>query len=203
MIHIPKSLIVATVLICFAVCNGQEDIRSRKIVEFLQSNWEVKTETNEWRFTGEFITLPQKLRNDLLSSFPKHKFSLAEMRFVGHLPFSNHPLIVITDAQSGEVVGFIRQLNWGVTSKSFKELFVNYRAVSKEDFEKKLLVLGQLIALTDQHGDIGRITRKKNSVSVDITWGGNTWRRLEAKFDHNLQIKSMQLKKASGRRSFF
>jgi hypothetical protein len=184
------------------VCYGQEHIRSQKIVEFLHSNWEVKTETNEWQFTGAFIALPQKLENDLLSSFPKHKFSLAEMRFVGHFPFSKYPLIVITDAQSGEVIGFIRQLNWGVTSKSFNELFGNYQAVTKEELEKRLLVLGQLIALTDQRGNIGAITRRKNSVSVDIMWGGNIWRRLEAQFDHKFHIKKMALKKASGR-SFF
>ena len=190
-------------LSCTALSYGQDGIPSRRTVEFLQSNWEVRTETNEWQFTGKFIALPQQLENDLLSNFPKHRFLLAEMSFVGHFPFSKYPLIVITDAQSGEVVGFIRQLNWGVASKSFKELFGSYQSVSKENLEKRLLVLAQLIASTDQRGNIGEVTRKKNSVSVDIQWGGNTWRRLEAQFDHKFQIKSMSLKNASGRRSFF
>lgn len=82
-----KSFILTTVLCaCSFVAHGQGDMPSQKVSEFLKTDWEVRTETNEWQFTGQFIDLPQQLRQDLLNNFPKHRFFLAEMRWCGHLP---------------------------------------------------------------------------------------------------------------------
>jgi hypothetical protein len=201
--HLSSTLLIALTLFFSSIAYGQEDIRSGKIVEFLKSNWEVRTETNEWQFTGKFIPLSPQLENDLLRSFPKHRFSLAEMRFVGHIPGSNYPLIVITDAESGDVMGFVRHLNWGFASKSFTHLFSNYHADTKEDLERRVLVLGTLIASTDQRGNVGIVQRKKNILSVELVWGGGIWRRLEAHFDPSLRIRRMALVNGSNRRSFF
>ena len=202
--HLSSTLLIALTLFFSSVATyGQEDIRSGKIVEFLKSNWEVRTDTNEWQFTGKFISLPAHLENDLLSSFPKHRFSLAEMRFVGHLPGSNYPLIVITDAESGDVVGFVRHLNWGFASKSFTHLFNGYQANTKEALEQRVLLLGTLIASTDQRGNVGRVKRKKRALSVELLWGNGIWRRLEAHFDSSLCITRMALMNASNRRGFF
>jgi hypothetical protein len=198
-----KLLIASTLLFTSIAAYGQEDIGSGKIVEFLKSDWEVRTGTNEWQFTGKFISLPPQLENDLLRNFPQHRFSLAEMRFVGHIPGRNYPLIVITDTESGDVVGFVRHLNWGVASKSFTHLFHNYRTDSREDSDRRLLVLGALIASTDQRGSVGRVKRKKNVSSVEIFWGSGIWRRLEAQSDPSLRIGRMALIKASNRRGFF
>jgi hypothetical protein len=173
--HLGSTFLIAlTLLFTSVAAYEQEDIRSGKMVEFLKSNWEVRTDTNEWQFTGKFISLPPQLENDLLRSFPKHRFSLAEMRFVGHIPGSNYPLIVITDAESGDVVGFVRHLNWGFASKSFTHLFSNYHADTKEDLERMVLVLGTLIASTDQRGNVGRGKSKKNTVSVELLWAAGS-----------------------------
>jgi len=178
---------------------GQQD----KMVSFLQTNSEVRTDTNEWQFTGRFLPIPQQLQNELLTSFPKHRFSSAEMNFVGHIPGTKYPLILITDAESGEVVGFIRQLNWGAASESFSHLFDGYNAGNKEDLEKQLFVLATLIASTDPRGSVGPIQRKKNTVSVDLQWGSGPWRRLEEQFDRHLRITRMSLVNVSNRRGFF
>ena len=202
--HLGSRLLIGlTLLFTSVAAYGQEDVRSGKIVEFLKTNWEVRTDTNEWQFTGKFISLRSQLENDLQRSFPKHRFSLAEMRFVGHIQGSNYPLIVITDAESGDVVGFVRHLNWGFASKSFTHLFSSYHADTKEALERRVLLLGTLIASTDQRGNVGRVKRKKHALSVELLWGGGIWRRLEAHFDSSLCITRMALMNASNRRSFF
>jgi hypothetical protein len=202
--HLGSILLIGlTLLFTSVAAYGQQDIRSGKIVEFLKTNWEVRTDANEGQFTGKFISLPSQLENDLQRSFPKHRSSLVEMRFVGHIPGSNYPLIVITDAESGDVVGFVRHLNWGFASKSFTHLFNNYHADTKEDLERRALVLGTLIASTDQRGNVGKVKRKKSILTVELLWGGGIWRRLETHFDSSLRISRMVLINASNRRSFF
>lgn len=190
----PRQLIL-TAIICFCsitIC-GQEDTRFRKISEFLKTNWEVRTETNELQFTGDYVALPEQLQNDLLSSFPKHRFSMAEMLSCGHLPCSPHKLIVITDAQSGEVVGFVRQLTWGHASKSFKYIFNAYQAKDRKEIEGKLGALVKLIALTHRAGNVGKSRIQKDTISVELLWGEGVWRIIEAKFDGRLRIKRVSL----------
>jgi hypothetical protein len=125
------------------------------------------------------------------------------MSFCGHIPCHQYPLIVITEEQTGEVVGFIRQLNWGFASKSFKHLFDMYQANSREDLENRLVTLGKLIAATDERGSVGRVKHKKNIISVELLWGGGVWRKLEAKFDSKFRIKGMTMINASKYRGFF
>ena len=182
---------------------GQENTHAAKIADFLKTDLEVRTDSNEWQFTGKFMSLNPQLEHDLLNSFSGHRFWIAEMRFVGHIPPSDYPLIVITDAISGEVVGFVRHLNWGLASKSFTNLFTNYHADNKEDLERKLLVLGALVASTDQRGSVGSIKRKKKALSVDLLWGGAAWRKLQAEYDSAFRIRRMTLLNASQRRGFF
>ncbi|MEP7339293.1 MAG: hypothetical protein ABI977_16270, partial [Acidobacteriota bacterium] len=197
--HLGPKLLILTALFFTSASYGQQNASSGKMAEFLKTNWEVKTETNEWQFTGKFLALPLQLQDDLLTSFPKHRFSLAEMRFVGHYPGTNYPLVVITDAENGEVVGFVRQLNWGIASKSFGDLFGAYQADNKQDLEKRVVVLATLIASTDARGSVGRIMRKKTALSVDLQWAGGVWRRLEAHFDKQLRITRISLANASNR----
>lgn len=199
----PKLLILAAILFCSTVSHGQDNAASQRIAGFLKTNWEVRTETNEWQFTGKFIAGPEQLQNELLNSFPKHRFSLVEMNFCGHIPCHQYPLIIMTDARSGEVVGFVRHLNWGFASKSFNHLFDIYQASSREDLENRLIILGRLIASTDERGSLGRIRRKKNVLSAELLWGGGVWRILELKFDSKLRIKRMNLIDAGNGRSFF
>jgi hypothetical protein len=194
-------ILVVTIFFCSTISFGQEDIGSRKTADFLKTNWEVRTETNEWQFTGKFIAMTEQLQNDLLNSFPNHRFYLAEMNFCGHIPCRQYPLIVITDSQTGEVTGFIRQLSWGFASKSFNHLFDVYQANSREDLENRLAALGKLIASTDEHGGVGRVKRKKNVLSIELLWGRRVWRMLEAKFDSKFRIKGLTLIDArNGRR---
>jgi hypothetical protein len=186
-------IFTAAIIFCPLVSHGQENVGFRKIAEFLKTDWETRTETNEWQFTGMFIAVPEKLQNDLLNGFPKHRFTLAEMRFCGHIPCHQYSLIVITDVQTGDVVGFIRQLDWGIASKSFNHLFDIYQANGQEDLENRLVALGKLIASTDARGSIGRIEGQKNVVSVELLWGGEVWRKLEVKFDSKFRIKRVTL----------
>lgn len=196
-------LLTVVMSLCSTLAYEQEKNSSQKIAEFLKTDREVKTETNEWRFTGKFIAVPEQLQNDLLNSYPKHRFSLVEMGFCGHPPCHSYPLIIITDSQTGEVVSFIRHLNWGIAAKSFNHLFDIYQAESQEDIGNKLVALGKLIALTDERGSLGRVKQKKNIVSVELFWGDGVWRRLEMKSNSKFQIKGMTLLNASKYRGFF
>lgn len=191
----PKAFTILAALICFCSISvsGQEEERSRKISEFLKADWEVKTETSEWQFKGNFVALPVQLQSNLLSGFPMHRFSIAEMLWCGHPPCSSRQLVVITDAQSGAVVGFMRDLTWGYASKSFKHIFNNYQAKDRKEIEDKLGALVKLIASTHEAGNIGRSRIQKNAVSVELLWGDSVWRIIEAKFDKKLRIKRMSI----------
>jgi hypothetical protein len=192
-IRLKSLLLTAVIYSCSFAAYGQEDTPSQRVSEFLKTDWEVRTATNEWQFTGQFIALPEQLRKDLLVNFPKHRFLLAEMRGCGHLPCRNSPLIVITDDRTREVVGFIRDLTWGYASKSFKYMFNNYQAKDKEEIKTKLEGLVKLIALTHEAGSVGESEIKKNSVSVELLWGDGVWRIIEAKFDGKLRIRRMSM----------
>jgi len=108
----PKLLVLMMVFFASTGAYGQQD----KMVSFLQTNWEVKTETNEWQFTGKFLPIPQQLQNDLLANFPKHRFSSAEMDFVGHI-LGTKPYV----CRNGRLMVPIRQLTnlWFRTCSSF------------------------------------------------------------------------------------
>lgn len=164
---------------------------NEKVIEYLRNDREVKGDNDEYTFTGDFIPIMDYLQKALSEELPDYKFSVARMKACSDGPCRPANLVVISDAKSGEVLGFFRPLSLGVGSRSFKTLFTGHKLRSEEDALLFMQLLGALIAFADDGTSCHAHTRP-HAVRIIFDCGGvESFRILEAKLDKSLTVKQM------------
>lgn len=135
----------------------------------------------------KFPVMPKKLNEALLFAFPKHRFTHikleASLRSIVSIPAD---FILVSDANSGEIVGFISS-TYRVASESFKNLLTAYQAKDKEDALNKVLILSELIAYPDDDR-VGRVFFKGSKIHAEVIGTFEPYLTLKVNVDSNLRF---------------
>ena len=101
------------------------------------------------------MTLPGELRERLHRAFPKHRFAVLDITIIGNqCPGYLENFIVITDADSGEVVGDVSALSHGPFFL-FRRFLSAYQWRDEEDVVERTETLASLFVIS-QRGECGK-----------------------------------------------
>ncbi len=136
-----------------------------------------------YSFTGEFRTLPEDLEKSLTTNFPKHRVKVAALEYF-HYSSMPTSIIVVTDAESGEVLSYCGDIFvFGCDeSEPFYDLLSAYEARSKKDALEKVRVLSKLIVYPDWR--VRRVYMKGKTIYSEFDTGlKDPWRILKVSLD--------------------
>lgn len=174
---------------------NQEDAQHAKVVSFLNTDPELR-KYYDFRFTGTFPSIPEELQKELTQSFPQYKFLLARMESTLHVTAVPLDLVIITNAETGSVVGYVWDFSWALASVSFERLLIGQQAESKNEALNRINALAKLIVYTDQ-GCVRNLTVRNQSITVELMRNGSTepFRILRVEVDNHFKFGRMTLVK--------
>jgi hypothetical protein len=126
-----------------AKMDGQQGSQAVRILEFLRPGGEMRK--YKATFAGRFIPIPEDLTQDLSSFFPAHRFYIAVMKRSLDISYMESELILVTDAESGEVVSYMWEMGIADPPQSFKQLLSKYPAQWYEEALIRVKTLAELI----------------------------------------------------------
>lgn len=173
----------------------QEDAQHAKVVNFLNTDPELR-KYYDFRFTGTFPSIPEELQKELKHSFPQYKFLLARMESTLHVTAVPLDLVIITDAESGSVVGYVWDFSWALPSVSFERLLLGQQAESKNEALNRINALAKLIVYTDQ-GCVRNLTMRNHAITAELLRNGSSapFRILRIEVDNHFKFGRMTLMK--------
>lgn len=183
-------LILLTLRLCAPEVMAQDNPQQRKILEFLER--EHILQKYDARL-DKFPVMPKKLSEALLYAFPKHRFTHVELdaglRSIVSIPAD---FILVSNADSGEIVGFISS-TYRVASESFKNLLTVYQAKDKEDALNRVLILSELIAAYPWDDRVGRVFFKGSEIHAEVISTFEPYLILKVHVDSNLRFGRAKL----------
>lgn len=189
----------------FVSGQDKQDKSLNKIIEFLNSSEELAnySDSRSVEFTGEFRSLPDEIQSELNQNFPEFNFYIAKVIVLIDWPPAKYNLILIANAVSGEVKGFVWANYWMLSpSKSFQSLLEGLPAKSKDDAIAKMKTFAKLLVFAndDKKGDaIGNVKNKNRKIKVELIRGEGVLGIVEVEIDKCLRFGRLRITERDGR----
>jgi hypothetical protein len=180
----------------------KQDEFGRKITNFLNTSEELRNYSKNGytsTFTGDFRSIPKALNNELNLAFPECKFYIAKMRVLIDAPSKDYNLILVTNAFTGYVKGFVWGNYWTICpSNSFKKILKGQQAKSEEDALSKVKTFAKLIVYTN-NDQIGDAKIQNGEVNVELIRGKGVLGILKVRMNKNFKFESLVITDAKGK----
>ena len=149
------ALLVGVLFSSASLAGAEQDSSREKVVEYLQVYLKALNErpgSLQNRFT-EFLPLSPDLESALLNAFPQHRFYIAKTLF-SHWRHDDGKanILIVTDAESGQVLGHKWQLRFSGQTESFNHILSAYQAQSPGDAVQKVELLSKLVVSMSNWG---------------------------------------------------
>lgn len=171
------------------------------IVSFLNASEELHNSVKYGftsHFTGEFRTIPNELQSELSQNFPEYKFYIAKMLVLIDPPLVEYDLILITNASTAKVEGFIWGNYWMIRpSKSFEKVLKSHQAKSEEEAISQMKTFAKLIVFTN-NDQIGNAKIQNGKVKVELIRGKGVFSILEVEMNKCLQFDRLTITQPNG-----
>lgn len=179
----------------------KQDEALKKITAFLNGSEELRNYSANGftsQFTGELRSLPNEIQSELNQNFPQFKFYIAKMIVLIDAPPQKYDLILIANALSGEIDGFVWGNYWTLRpSKSFQLLLKGQQAKSNDDAIVTVKTFGKLIGFAN-NGKIGDSKIHNGKVKVELIRGEGVFSILEVEMNKCLQFERMTITEPNG-----
>ena len=181
----------------------KQDEALKKITAFLNASEELRNYSDNGftsQFTGETRLIPDELQAELTQNFPEYKFYIAKMTVLIDAPSKKYDLILVANAISGEVEGFIWGNYWTLRpSKSFEKVLKGHQTKSEDEAVSQVKTFAKLIAFTNSD-KIGNARIQNRKVKVELRRGEGVFGVLEVKINKNLQFDCLIITEPNGKK---
>lgn len=174
-----------------------------KVKTFLETSDELRNYSRYGytsSFTGELRPVPEDLQIELNRELPEFKFHIANMTVLIDPPQTTYDLILITDADTGEVKSFLWGAYWMIRpARSFSQLLMGQHAKSKEEALNKVKSLAKLIGYTAKAIEVGKARAVAGKLQVQLLKDREVVSIVEVKIDEHLNLGRLSIKRADGK----
>ena len=191
------------VLLAIDVPASEADEGLAKVLEFLEgfggpSGAPYRGKSFQLRFEDKLAVLPTALQRDLKEHYPRYRFGAARMRYF--LGWHTGPinLLVVSDADSGEVRTHAVALWMGNPAADFTSTLCGLPCRDVEAVERKTHTLASFLAFA-MDGEVGpsALNQSDRTVDVQIFWPHwsmkKPYRNLRFSYDEQLRISRVEV----------
>lgn len=175
-----KVLIFITILFTFSNSQTKYSPEQEKVRDYLEKHFEstYKDFSNLHDEFADFVPLKEDMEKELSVSFPAYRFFVAKTFFSHWGRRDNTSMIlVVTNAKTGEVIGYRWALWYAGFSESFSHILESVTFSSESEAKAKVELFAKLlVSIGRGEGKVGKIDVKKNIITVDLD---DNWRILK------------------------
>jgi len=133
-------------------------------------------------FVG-FLTIDDVMQTELQKYFPKQHFYVAKTLYTHWIKDDGSAnILVVTNAETGEVVGHRWAIWFSGGSESFDHILETYEAASRDDAVKTVGLLSKLlVSLNDW--PLGNVKLDGKTITAELGGTTDPWRLLKVKID--------------------
>lgn len=192
---------IAMANVTFVLAQEKEDEVINKITTFLNTSEELRNYAKNGYtsiFSGNFREIPDELQMELNANFPEHRFYIAKMKVLIDPPYSNYDLILVTDADTAEVEGFIWGNYWMIRpSESFEKILKGHQVKSEDEGISQVKTFAKLITFVN-NDKVGDAKSQNGKVKVELIRGEGVFGVLEVEMNDCLQFNRITITEPNG-----